>query len=157
MCIFSMCVVDCWKMYSQLTFKLDESNKLIAGETQKQFYGHLATELIDNDKDRRQTRSSGAQSPVVAVAVDTATGLPVSGIGAHLTPTRQKRKYRGEVRSKQKKQGRCRVCPKGVSTMVCSVCKANGDEVFLCNTDENSGYRMCFATHIDECHPELNT
>jgi hypothetical protein len=51
MCIFSMCVVDCWKMYSQLTFKLDESHKLIAGETQNPFYGHLAAEMIDNNKE----------------------------------------------------------------------------------------------------------
>jgi hypothetical protein len=156
--VFGMVLVDCWKMYANLTYPLDESGKLNIEETQKDFYGNLATELIDNNEDGRSTRSSGVQPNVaVASAVDTATGLPVSGIGPHLTPTRHKRKLHGRVQSKQKKQGRCRVCPKGVSTMVCSVCKAEGNEVFICNTDENSGFRMCFAQHMEEYHPDLCT
>jgi hypothetical protein len=119
-CIFGMILVDCWKMYSNLSYPLDECGKLIVGESQKDFYGHLATELVDNNEEHRQTRSGATSSPVVAGAVDTATGLPVSGIGPHLTPTRNKRKLHGRMQTKQKKQGRCRVCPKGVSTMVCS-------------------------------------
>jgi hypothetical protein len=43
--ILSMCLVDVWKVWRLLT--VDESGKPI--ETQKEFYGHLAAELIDNN------------------------------------------------------------------------------------------------------------
>jgi Transposase IS4 len=159
--IFGMILVDCWKMYSLMTFPYDDKGKLRKPETQKEFYGHLATELIDNNEGRRVTRRSagGAEEEgggIAALIVDRDTGLPKSGVAAHLTPTRMKRKLRGQQQKRQKKQGRCRVCPKGVSTMVCSVCREQGTEFFICSTNENAGYRMCFLKHLEECHPIEN-
>jgi hypothetical protein len=45
--ILFICLVDAWKIWSLLT--VDESGKPI--ETQKEFYGHLAAEFIDNNYD----------------------------------------------------------------------------------------------------------
>jgi Transposase IS4 len=46
--ILAMCVVDSWKVYACLAFGVNQS----ATETQGDFYGQLAAELIDNTYDQ---------------------------------------------------------------------------------------------------------
>jgi hypothetical protein len=45
--IFAIILVDCWRVYSKLSF--NATNKV---EVQKDFYAHLAAEMIDNTFDR---------------------------------------------------------------------------------------------------------
>jgi Transposase IS4 len=54
--IFAMIVVDTWKVYSKLSFNINEEGKRINKESQKQFYGRLAAELIDNREGAIVTR-----------------------------------------------------------------------------------------------------
>jgi hypothetical protein len=50
MAVFAMIAVDCWKFYSKFSFYVNNEGKRINKETQKQFYGRLAAELIDKKK-----------------------------------------------------------------------------------------------------------
>ena len=104
--IFSICAVDAWKVYSQA------KPCLVGEESEKQFYGHLAEELIENKFDGQvrphehmeQTRSTS------------------SGMRVHLSPTKKKRSGRNRhANTKFKYQGRCNVCGQK-TTWVCSVC-----------------------------------
>jgi Transposase IS4 len=47
--LLSICFVDAWRVYSRMTF--GETNEDCNRETQKEFYGHLSAELIDNTYD----------------------------------------------------------------------------------------------------------
>ena len=46
--IFAICLVDAWQVYNKMTYV---DPKTEGRETQKDFYGHLAAELIDNNYD----------------------------------------------------------------------------------------------------------
>ena len=87
--LLGMVMVDCWRIYVQLT------QGVINSEEQKEFYTELATELIDNNYDtigsatKQKTRSNNMEDsnndmPVVNLVA----GQPRCGISAHLTPTK---------------------------------------------------------------------
>jgi hypothetical protein len=52
-----MCLVDVWKVWNIIT--VDDSGK--PTETQKEFFGHLAAELIDNNYDGGRIEQRKAQ------------------------------------------------------------------------------------------------
>ncbi len=79
--IFGMCVVDSWLMFSKST----ETE-----EKQRDFYELLAEEMIDNTHD--QVRGRRAVSEDGSPGIITAEGHMRSGIAAHLTPTKKKRR-----------------------------------------------------------------
>jgi hypothetical protein len=54
--IFAMILIDCWKVYSQLTLFVGADGKIIKEETQKELNGNLAAEMIDNTEDIFATR-----------------------------------------------------------------------------------------------------
>jgi hypothetical protein len=153
--IFGMIVVDCWKVYSKLTFDINDEGEQDNTETQKQFYGRLAAELIDNNEGmamrptrRRQTDDN--QSPVI----DRDTGRPTSGIGPRITPTKKKRKNKDGTTSNSCWQGYCDVCHEK-TTHVCSVCSNDASvnkEVFVCNTKRWQQVSMCFHDHLRTQH-----
>ena len=74
-----------------------------------------------------------------------ADGHVSSGIGIHLTPTKKKRKHKGEL-TKYLEQHWCKLCngKRFKSTYVCSLCGET-----LCHT--KSG-RMCFSQHVEKSH-----
>ena len=142
-----MIVVDTYLVYCQSTECKDD--------TQKQFYEQLAEELIDNKYDgaaangRRSRENTGVVDPHPTLA--RTTGIPRSGVDAHLTPTKRKRKSRGED-TYYLQQGDCRVC-KHRTTNICSLCrddaKSGNNEPWLCHTKKGS---LCFATHMERIH-----
>jgi hypothetical protein len=88
MTIFGMTLVYSWRVHSRLTFNVDEEGKQIRRETQKQYYGRLSTDLIDNKEDTTTTRERVGNVGVASMpAIERTTGRPTSGIGARLTPT----------------------------------------------------------------------
>jgi hypothetical protein len=114
--LFAMNIVDCWKVYSKLTFGVDDNGNLIKDETQKEFYGNLVAEMIDNREDIRITRNCRVnnESPTGNRAIDVRTGLPMSGIGPHLPPTKKRRRVGGVlVHPRFLYQGSCVVCTVG--------------------------------------------
>lgn len=124
MTILGMIIVESWLAYIQCTK---------AKETQKEFYTYLAEELIDNTYDSlirsgRQTwPTNQTPSPVLA----TATGRPRSGVYAHLTPTKLKRKGTNSLL-----QSICHKCQMK-TTYICS--QFNDDvniekDVWICHT-----------------------
>jgi Transposase IS4 len=153
--IFAMILVDCWKVYSQLTFVVGADGKLVKQETQKEFYGNLAAEMIDNTEDIVATRRGANATPPGEQAIDRLTGLPMRGIGPHLSPTKRRRVVGGEIVPTQLYQGHCVVCAKEKkkvkTTECCSVCRAaeTPKEVFLCTTKNG---KLCFSEHLRECH-----
>jgi hypothetical protein len=81
-------------------------------ETQKEFYGHLATELIDNCFDgiaHRQRENNNEEIPDSAVT-NRLTGQPPCGLSIHLTPKRRKRKNQMGQYTRAPFQGLCAVC-----------------------------------------------
>ncbi|KAG7374563.1 PB1 domain containing protein [Nitzschia inconspicua] len=126
-------------------------------------------ELIDNntcDRGRsRQSTSSVAEGSPPQHLYDPRTGAGRSGIEAHLTPTKRKRKVKGVVMEKQFHQGWCVVCAskykgkrrKGFKTsFLCSRCNDEASEagaaesqVWLCHSKYG---RNCFAEHMAACH-----
>jgi hypothetical protein len=58
--ILSMIVVDTWKVYSQLTYANERQG---TAESQKEFYAHLAAELIDNRYDNIGRLGSRCRPP----------------------------------------------------------------------------------------------
>lgn len=135
-------VVDAWLVYKGVHGMLLET-------TQAEFYSTLAEQLIDNCFDhvgRRDRQVLPSESATYN------NGAPTSGVGAHLTPTRRrKRRRNGEVTSATR-QNKCRVCRVALSTKICSLCKEedpDGREVHICDT---RGGRLCFATHMSAVH-----
>jgi hypothetical protein len=110
--ILAVILVDSWHVYSKKTFPAEfEGLK----EIQEDFYGHLAAELIDNNYDQvhRSTRQCDAGSPEGSYdssVIDTRTGEPRSGIYAHLSPTKRRRKNKWGIKTTNTFQGRCEVC-----------------------------------------------
>jgi hypothetical protein len=97
--------------------------KVLNGVQQREFYVALVEEVIDNSFDRigRRERQCVADESEAMV-----NGEPRSGLSAHLTPTKRKRRRRlsGEVLAGAR-QGKCRICGRK-STLICSKCK-DGD------------------------------
>jgi hypothetical protein len=103
--ILSMIIVDSWKAYSGMTFRNWEYNDNAQTEDQKEFYGHLAAELIDNTYDTVGTRRSPGKNSAICQVV----GVPRAGEGPHLTPTRRKRKDKDGKETNHSFQGHCRI------------------------------------------------
>ncbi len=153
--ILGMIIVDTWKAYSQLTFGTGHDEH---EETQKEFYGHLSAELIDNTYDcigRRRSRSPDQVTTPTGAAVCHLTGNSRVGEGPHLTPTRRKRKDKDGNETNQKFQGHCRVC-KQKTTYVCSVCKDDPnifDEGWICYPTATVD-KDCFPIHLQQKHKD---
>jgi hypothetical protein len=150
--ILSMIMVDCWQIWSKITTTSDGE----AQEVQKEFYSHLATELIKNTFDERagsSRRQSTAGSPLSGL-FNSETMEPRAGEGIHLTPTKRKRVDSGGNETKWAAQGRCMSCKVKLTTWQCSKCVDGGSSVkrsgWVCHTSKG---RICFATHVQECHP----
>jgi hypothetical protein len=150
--IFAMIVVDSWRVYSQLTYGSDlaDSN----GENQKDFYGHLAAELIDNNYDNvgggSRRSSSNTTTDDFSPAVNRRTGEPRAGVDAHITPTKRRIKRNG-VLTTHSQQGRCRECLKK-TTYHCSVCQDDPDihdAGWICHSKNGN---MCFPDHMKRVH-----
>lgn len=146
--LFGMCVVDAWLVYSKCTE---------ADEKQRQFYELLAEEMIDNQHDQVRTRGSLESATLVgSPELVTASGHLRSGISAHITPTKRKRKTKDGQNTRFMLQGRCVVCGMK-TTQVCSECQdadaAEGDivahEPWICKP---TTFRSCFATHMKDTH-----
>ena len=141
--MFGINCVDSWLAFSQCT---------TADETQHEFYSKLAEELIDNRYDvvgpgPLLRCSTGAQS----LPSGTYRKQPRSGIHAHLTLTKRKRKNRVGDELNYSLQGRCGVCSTR-TIKVCSQCKEDdpdGKEPYIC--DSKNG-KTCFVTHLQDKH-----
>jgi hypothetical protein len=142
--LFGMCVVDAWLMYSKCT----ETE-----EKQREFYELLAEEMIDNTHDlrgRRHAPNSVTGSPELI----TPDGHMRTGIGAHLTPTKRKRKTKDGKDTSYMQQGRCNVCGMK-TTMVCSECQdenmsnKSAPETWICKPTTSC---TCFANHMADSH-----
>lgn len=150
--IFSMIVVDTWKVYSALTYGHERNND--NGETQKEFYGKLAAELIDNRYDNIGGRRRPPQDPEFfedSPVINRNTGQLRSGVDAHLTPTKRRQTSREGHQKPFALQGKCKVCKTCKTTYECSVCRDNGvANPWICHTKKG---KRCFAMHLAECHP----
>ena len=142
--ILGMIVVDSWLAWKGI-FGED------LDEVEKEFYEALAEELIDNEyntrSSRRRARRRAQESESASPEAFGADGLPQSGIGPHLTPTRKKRKNTNHTY-----QGYCSVCRRK-TIHVCSACRdANPEstrQIYLCSAHTG---RTCFPVHVGAYH-----
>jgi hypothetical protein len=119
--ILAMSLVDCWKVFSKLSFSINEEGQRVQKETQKQFYGKLVAELINNKEDSVTTRDrSVAYATTNLDAMERHTGYPSTGIGPRLTPTKKRRKNNVSETTTHRWQGYCVVCHQK-TTQVCSL------------------------------------
>ena len=119
------------------------------GETENVFYEYLAEELIDNEYDsiarQRRSREAGVAASPDAIGRD---GLPKSGVGVYLTPTKKKRKKNGDL-TEHLAQNRCKIC-QAKTSHVCNGClqldpdPMNAKYVYICHSRTQ---RDCFAKH----------
>ena len=150
--LLSICIVDSWLAYTGIT----EDKK----EKQKDFYGYLAEELIDNRYDERggsRERLRSNNSPRRKLMNDLGTspliqndGSSRCGLSIHLTPTKRKRIDKKGKISENSFQGRCSLCG-SKTTWCCSKCEDDeslGKSIFICHTKSK---RMCFAEHVEIC------
>ena len=150
--LLSICIVDSWLAYTGIT----EDKK----EKQKDFYGYLAEELIDNRYDERggsRERLRSNNSPRRKLMNDLGTspliqndGSSRCGLSIHLTPTKRKRKDKKGKISENSFQGRCSLCG-SKTTWCCSKCEDDeslGKSIFICHPKSK---RMCFAEHVEIC------
>lgn len=161
--ILAIIIVDTWLAYKLMTFVHDENQtgeaETTTNEVQKDFYCHLAAELIDNNyetvvggrKQQNDSSPSSSEGGTHRELFHKHDGAPRCGIAAHLTPTKRKRKnQKGELQNRNL-QGRCRVCSmKTIYT--CSLCVDDDechDAGWLCGTSKG---RTCFADHLAENH-----
>ena len=146
--ILAITMVDTWLVYKQCTH---------TSEIQKDFYGYLAEELIDNAYDTAGTRQAARRSrgemsvPRNYTGVVAENGMLRSGASIHLTPTKKMRRVKGNI-TKHRQQRVCRECKKFKTKHVCSVCHDENLEHWLCHTDTG---RSCFATHVADNHDML--
>jgi Transposase IS4 len=153
--LLAIIFVDSWRVYSQITFPVNNAGELQKIESQKEFYGNLAAELIDNSFDRIGMRNRCLDfehtTHEADSVIDKRNGLPRFGTAAHLTPTKRKRKRKDGSNTNYSFQGRCRVC--SFKTMFeCSLCKDNPEtqnESWLCSTIHG---KMCFPNHLAMYH-----
>ena len=140
MTILGIIVVDTWLVYSQCT------------ETQmcqKDFYTQLAEDLIENTYDMVHygVRRNGAgehqegqlrSSPTL---FERQSGDPRAGCFAHLTPTKKEESAWGGYFILLPS----RVCKKGKTTFVCSVCRDENpdNEVWLCCSHKEGKTVLC--------------
>jgi threonine dehydrogenase-like Zn-dependent dehydrogenase len=78
--------------------------------------------------------------------IEQATGCPVSGAGARLTPTKRVFKKGDATFSNYLYQGYCVVCH-SKTTQVCLMGNYDPmveDEIFVCNTRQRNTFQMCF-------------
>ena len=149
MSIIAMCIVDTWRVWS----RINDSGESSPIESQKQFYGNLAAELIDNTFDQvggvARARNNNSQNDEFDPAfIDPITGHARSGDGVYLRRCTKKRKNTNHVF-----QGRCKVCHQKTS-YVCGACADDDNDVrqpWICNSETG---RMCFATHRAMNHSE---
>jgi hypothetical protein len=139
MSVVGMIVVDAWLAFSGC---------MQTKEVHKDFYASLAEELIDDLYNLvGGGRALGANHEQIP-ALSRATGAPRSGIYAHLTPMKKRRKPRLGNVTKQRLQGKCRVCQKKTTSYVCSQCQDEkpGKEALICHTENEA---MCYSTHME--------
>ena len=146
MSIVAMCIVDTWRVWSLL----NKTEEYTPFESQKQFYGNLAAELIDNTYDHVgggvRVRNEVNDDNLDPEFIDPITGLARPGDGVYLRRSTQKRKNTNHVH-----QGRCKVCQQKTSYL-CGACADDENGIrqpWICNTETG---RMCFATHRAMCH-----
>jgi hypothetical protein len=104
--IFLMIVVDTWKVYSQFSYNPQKQST----ETQKEFYGWLVAELIDNQVNQvgeAWKTQNKAMNKGYNFAMDHTTRTGCSGIDAHITPTKRNKKSAGGRQLAYALQGRC--------------------------------------------------
>ncbi len=152
--ILSMILVDCWQVWSKIT----RNKKGEEIESQKEFYSHLATELIKNRYDERigSNKRSASGTLMSDELVDPVTQRPRAGTGIHLSPTKRLRKDKDGQDTTFRAQGRCMVCKVHLSTWQCSQClddikadpsvKRSG---WVCGTTKN---QQCFKEHCKQVH-----
>ena len=123
-------------------------------DLENNFYKLLASEMIDNRLDqgsttRRVQRHLQLKTTVSPILMRP-NGTVSSGIGAHLTPTRRKRRLEGS-NTNVCHQGYCQECGKK-TTWVCSVCRdenAYQKEQFFCHPKKR---RLCYSEHLENAH-----
>jgi hypothetical protein len=150
--LLGMCIVDSWKMWSQITLNPNGS----PSELQSQFFSKLATELIDNTYDVPATRLAQMEDETFVereALLDPETNTARSGISIHLTPTRVKKRKRDGTETNHSSQRRCFVC-KMKTKFQCSLCKDRNNKAcksIFCHSDTG---RACFMVHVEQNHAE---
>jgi hypothetical protein len=101
----------------------------------------------------RNILDSSLSSASASLSAMDSNGRGMSAVGVHLTPSKQCRRSNSKDLSKQRAQGRCRVCG-SKSTNVCSLCldmEPSHPGLFFCHSRTN---RDCFSKHVLLCHDD---
>ena len=141
--LFGMCVVDAYKA------KIGCQGVTVTGA--RGFVEDLASELIDNDLDKRTLRKR-RQEVVANEAALTGQSIPELDTSRHLTaptPTKKRKAKNPNHRA----QGRCMVCKTGLTVHVCRACQCfktsrNDKQYWICNKPG----KVCMGKHLLQAH-----
>jgi hypothetical protein len=152
MSIFSMSIVDSWKVWSQMSMNaLSE-----VPEVQKRYYANLAADLIDNEYDtvgggrKRNDPNDITTDTLHSSIYNHNTNECRRGVGNHLTPTKRCRITDHKLTTHEF-PGHCMVCKINKSILECSECVDNPNgrrDFYICDTKK----RDCFEIHILSHH-----
>jgi hypothetical protein len=114
------------------------------------FVEQLATELINNDYDKRNLRKRKRSREVEAPTIAVNTSLYLT----NPTPTKRLRKNKKTGKLTCCKQGRCTFCKEHWTTFVCRECQKDQHDptkkqFWICKAGT-----QCFDRHIKYAHPE---
>ena len=145
--IWSMCVVDAWVLYRAA---LEGTNLPVM--CQNEFYTSLAHGLIKNHFGTVGLLPRSATTLGSRGRAFSSDGQAAGGVDVHLTPTKRRKKKKGQEGdfTKNRFQGRCCVggCSK-YTTYTCSACGSGSKTAWLCTTTQG---RDCFAKHAQDVH-----
>ena len=140
-----MCVVD--------AYKLKQGCQGVHIRGARGFIEDLATELIDNDMDRRTLRKRREDAAATEAALCGELMLELD-TPRHLTaptPTKKRKTKNPNHRA----QGCCMVCKSSLTVHVCRACQCfktsrNDKEYWICNKPG----KVCMSQHLLEKHTE---
>ena len=150
MSLFAMMVVDTCLAFTGCTR---------AEEVQKEFYMLLAEELIGNSFDvgQRSQRARVQCEPSFRPNLTADTGIPRSGVAAHITPTKRRRLTKYGTVKKHRMHGRCMECNLK-TTFLCSLCvddkstqmhDCRPGDPWICPTKTD---KLCFSQNMNRKH-----
>jgi hypothetical protein len=151
-----MIIVDTWNVYSQATCRATRTLEL-EEEAKNVFFIALAEEMIENTIDDEGVAVRKKRCSTDSTSTVTGPVNAVDGSGIRLVRSKRPKNVRGQIVKGQAASGRCRMCQTN-TTVVCSKCLEQGVPEHIAHyCKPGSTNNLCFAQHLQQAHPPINT
>jgi hypothetical protein len=154
--ILGMIIVDTWNVYSQATCRATRTLEL-EEEAKNVFFIALAEEMIENTIDNEGVAVRKKRCSTDSTSTVTGPVNAVDGSGIRLVRSKRPKNVHGQIVKGQAASRRCRTCRTN-TTVVCSKCLEQGVPEHIAHyCKPGSTNKLCFAQHLQQAHPPINT